>query len=236
VCTSNVSINLDFRDQDQWKPLIVDRSFINWLVKSPNEQDVTRSRQISNTLILKIEELWKVTPDASFEDLDKPGVDEEPQHVLLRYEDGYQYESIFRPLIRLEADYDKKLKESQTYENIDVRWDVGLNKRIIAYFVLPLGTDSDLRLMQGDELKLKYIGDLHRPWTGEGNIIKVPDNYGEEIGIELKLRSSHNAPTDCINNFIVEFVWKSTSFDRMMAALNKFAVDGKAVSTYIYHR
>ena len=47
------------------------------------------------------------------EDLEKPGVDEETQHVLLRYEDAYQYQNIFGPLVKLEADYDKKLKESQ---------------------------------------------------------------------------------------------------------------------------
>lgn len=52
-------------------------------------------------------------PCASLEDLEKPGVDEEPQHVLLRYEDAYQYQNIFGPLVKLEADYDKKLKESQ---------------------------------------------------------------------------------------------------------------------------
>lgn len=52
-------------------------------------------------------------PSATLEDLEKPGVDEEPQHVLLRYEDAYQYQNIFGPLVKLEADYDKKLKESQ---------------------------------------------------------------------------------------------------------------------------
>ncbi|XP_021948594.1 regulator of nonsense transcripts 1 [Folsomia candida] len=223
-------------DQDQWKPLIVDRCFINWLVKTPSEKDSSRSRQITSGQILKLEELWKINPDATFEDLEKPGTDEEPQHVLLRYEDGFQYESVFRPLIKLEADYDKKLKESQTHENVDIRWDVGLNKRIIAYFVLPTGGDSDLRLMQGDELKIKYLGSQHKPWSGEGNVIKVPDNYGEEIGIELKLRFCNQAPTEISNNFAVEFVWKSTSFDRMLAALNKFAVDEKAVSSFIYHR
>lgn len=177
-----------------------------------------------------------MNPESTFQDLEKPGVDEEPQHVLLRYEDGFQYESVFRPLIKLEAEYDRRLKESQAHQNIDIRWDVGLNKRIIAYFVLPTGGDSDLRLMQGDELKIRYTGTLRKPWEGEGNVIKVPDNFGEEIGIELKLRSSHLAPTECLSNFAVEFVWKSTSFDRMLAALNKFAVDDKAVSSFIYHR
>lgn len=55
-------------------------------------------------------------PSATLEDLEKPGVDEEPQHVLLRYEDAYQYQNIFGPLVKLEADYDKKLKESQVPE------------------------------------------------------------------------------------------------------------------------
>lgn len=30
-----------------------------------------------------------------------------------RYEDAYQYQNIFGPLVMMEADYDKKLKESQ---------------------------------------------------------------------------------------------------------------------------
>lgn len=36
----------------------------------------------------------------------------------------------------MEADYDKKLKESQTQDNIEVRWDIGLNKKIISYFTI----------------------------------------------------------------------------------------------------
>ena len=56
---------------------------------------------------------WQDNPSATLEDLEKPGVDEEPQQVLLRYEDAYQYQNIFGPLVKLEADYDKKLKESQ---------------------------------------------------------------------------------------------------------------------------
>jgi len=41
--------------------------------------------------------------------------------VMLRYEDAYQYQNIFGPLVKLEADYDRKLKESQTQDNIVVR-------------------------------------------------------------------------------------------------------------------
>lgn len=38
--------------------------------------------------------------------------------------------------MKLEADYDKRLKESQTQDNITVRWEVLLNKKVVAYFNL----------------------------------------------------------------------------------------------------
>ncbi|XP_066596028.1 regulator of nonsense transcripts 1 [Prorops nasuta] len=232
-CAAQSSLKDMNWDQEQWKPLIEDRSFLAWLVKIPSEQEQLRARQISAQQINKLEELWRENVDATFQDLEKPGVDEEPQQVLLRYEDGYQYQNIFGPLVKLEADYDKRLKESQTQENIEVRWDVGLNKKTIAYFMLAK-TDGDMKLMHGDELRLRYLGELHKPWSGIGHVIKIPDNYGEEVGIELKNNSG--APTECISNFVVDFIWKSTSFDRMQLALRKFAVDDTSVSAYIYHR
>ena len=53
------------------------------------------------------------------------------------YEDAYQYQNIFGPLVKLEADYDKALKESQTQDNIEVRWDMTLSKKRVAYFKFP---------------------------------------------------------------------------------------------------
>ncbi|XP_028967713.1 regulator of nonsense transcripts 1 [Galendromus occidentalis] len=227
-------------DPEQWKPLIHDRSFLTWLVKAPSDDEQRRARQITAQQMGKLEELWKENVDATFQDLERPGVDEEPQQVLLRYEDGYQYQNIFGPLVKMEADYDKKLKESQTQEDISVRWDMGLNKKAIAYFAIAR-SDTDMRLMHGDELRLRYLGDLflptgelHKPWTGVGHVIKIPDNYSEEVGIEMKTNAG--IPSECTHNFVVDFVWKSTSFDRMQAALRKFAVDEASVSAYIYHR
>ena len=75
--------------------------------------------------------------------------------VTLRYEDGYNYQNVFGPLVKLESDYDKKVKESQTQENIDVRWHMGLNKKTIAYFNLAKN-DNDLRLMHGKQLMQGY--------------------------------------------------------------------------------
>ena len=64
--------------------------------------------------------------------------------LCLRYDDAYQYQNIFGPLVKLEADYDRKAKELQTQENVAVRWDVGLNKKRIAYFTMQKANDGEL--------------------------------------------------------------------------------------------
>lgn len=58
----------------------------------PSEQEQLRARQVSAQQINKLEELWRANPEAVVEDLQKPGVDDEPNSVLLRYEDAYQYQ------------------------------------------------------------------------------------------------------------------------------------------------
>jgi len=67
-----------------WSPLIDDRSFLSWLVKPPSEQEQLRARQISFAQINKLEDLWRDNANATLDDLEKPGVDDEPQPVLLR--------------------------------------------------------------------------------------------------------------------------------------------------------
>jgi regulator of nonsense transcripts 1 len=42
-----------------------------------------------------VEELWKANPEAVLEDLEKPGVDDEPQTVALKYEDAYQVSFVY---------------------------------------------------------------------------------------------------------------------------------------------
>ena len=135
-----------------------------------------RSRQISFAQINRLEDLWRENANATLEDLEKPGVDDEPQPILLRYEDAYQYQNIFGPLVKIEADYDKRLKESQTQTDISVRWDLGLNHKRVAWFNLPKLESGEVRLAVGDELRLRYSGDLHKPWEGVGHVIKIPNS------------------------------------------------------------
>lgn len=51
----------------------------------------------------------------------------------------------------MEADYDKAVKECQARNNITVRWDKAMNKKVLAHLIFPRD-DSDLRLMIGEPL------------------------------------------------------------------------------------
>eukprot|EP01116_Phalansterium_solitarium_P018155 TRINITY_DN470_c1_g1_i1.p1 TRINITY_DN470_c1_g1~~TRINITY_DN470_c1_g1_i1.p1 ORF type:complete len:1056 (-),score=297.03 TRINITY_DN470_c1_g1_i1:420-3587(-) len=215
----------------QWQPLIDDRSFLPWLVKLPTDADQLRARSCTASQINRLEEVWKSEPQATLDDLDKPGVDDEPQPVLLRYEDAYQYQNIFGPVLKLEAEYDKRLKEALTQDGVTVRWDMGLNKKRVAHFLFPKA-DNELRLVPGDELRLRYNGDAARPrWESIGHVIRLQN---EEISLEL--RSNAGVPVELSSGFSVDFVWKATSFERMQAALRTFAVDETSLSGYLYHR
>jgi regulator of nonsense transcripts 1 len=164
-------------DLTQWLPLIQDRSFLPWLVTVPSEQEQMRARQISKQQIIKLEEVWKDDNNATLADLEKPGVDQEPDPVLMEYEDAQQYQSIFSPLLKLEAEYDRKMRESQSQDDIIVHWTVGMNTKLIASFKMPRLDWGDLRLAPGDELLLRYAGELHAFWERKGHVIKVPDSF-----------------------------------------------------------
>jgi regulator of nonsense transcripts 1 len=226
-------------DLGQWMPLIEDRAFLPWLVKVPSEQEQLRARQINAGQINKLEELWKENPEATLEDLERQNAEgeEEGMAVLLKYDDGYHYQNVLAPLVKMEADYDKKMKEQQTQEGVSVTWDIGLSKRKVATF--KFGRDEqDSGLTIGDELRLKLDGftaRLHgvnggKPWEGVGNVLRMADG---EVALEMR---DPRCPTEVTEGYAIEFVWKSVSFDRMQGALKTFAVDDTSVSGYLYHK
>ncbi|OXC81895.1 ATP-dependent helicase [Cryptococcus neoformans AD1-7a] len=241
-------------DTSQWSAIIDDRQFLSWLVKVPSEAEQLRARQISLAQISKLEELWRENPNAKLEDAEAQSGEEEMQPILLKYEDAYQYQNILGPLVKVEADYDKRMKESQTENDITIRWDMGLNQKRLAWFCMPKLESGEVRLAVGDELKLKFAGTTSSVgikglqafnkagwgssgdavWEGVGSVVKIPNNASDEICLEL--RRNDGVPFDCTHGFSVDFIWKSTSFDRMQAAMKTFAIDEKSVSGYIYHK
>eukprot|EP00529_Nitzschia_sp_RCC80_P005463 CAMPEP_0113504498 /NCGR_PEP_ID=MMETSP0014_2-20120614/34747_1 /TAXON_ID=2857 /ORGANISM="Nitzschia sp." /LENGTH=1043 /DNA_ID=CAMNT_0000399611 /DNA_START=152 /DNA_END=3283 /DNA_ORIENTATION=- /assembly_acc=CAM_ASM_000159 len=238
VCVETVPALKDMDwELSQWHPLIQDRKFLPWLVKVPSDKLMLRARNISQAQMTKLEDLWKSDPDAGFADLDRPDIleDEEMQPTLLQYEDGYHYQNVVAPLVKIEADYDRQMKESLTEGSISVRWDKSLSGKNIATFMFHRLAVEQSRIMPGDELRLK-LGDgaaylYGKPWEGVGYVKSIID--GE---VELELRSSGNVPDQINDDYVVEYIWKSVSYDRMQNALKTFAIDDTSVTGYIYHK
>lgn len=211
--------------------------------------------------------MWKTEPDAVFADLDRPdAIDEtELSPTLLHYEDGYHYQNVLAPLVKMEADYDKQMKESLAEESISVRWEKSLTGRNIATFTFSGRHSAELsRVVVGDELRIK-LGTgaefLHgSPWEGVGYIKNIIDG---EVELELKpsvaagghkgsgggrrhgkkggggdgnAKARQKVPEQITDDYIVSFIWKATSFDRMQNALKTFAIDDTSVTGYIYHK
>jgi regulator of nonsense transcripts 1 len=223
-------------DVTQWQPLIEDRAFVPWLVRIPTEQEEMRAKQISNNQISKLEDAWRTNPRATLFEVEMPGVEEEIIPMLLSYEDGYNYQNIIAPLINLEAEADRQAKESRRFENISVRWDVGIGKKKIAVFKCTAGEDTGGAVVVGDELKLKLDDTSKRlnnniAYEGSGHVLAVHD--GE---VSLVMKSHVDVPSTITDGYIVEFVWKPTTYDRMQNALKTFAVDDMSLSGYLYHR
>ncbi|CAH8460016.1 unnamed protein product [Heterobilharzia americana] len=222
-------------DPTQWQPIIQGRQFLAWLVKVPTDEQQAKARQISAQQINRLEEMWKENPQAAVEDLEKPGADKEVNPVLLRYEHSRQYREVFIPLVQLEADYDKKIKESLKLENVSVRWETALNKRRMAYFRIPGANEGpELRIMHGDELIMRQFNSANDYLVGIGHVIKVPDSFSDEVCLEMKQVS--DTPLESVT-YKIEFKWKSTPFDRMKMAILAVTDEQRGLlPPYIFYR
>ena len=62
-----------------------------------------------------------------------------------------------------------------------------------------------------------------------------PDGTLLVLQIALEMRHSDDIPVDTHAGYTLDFVWRSTSFDRMQSKMKSFAVDDSSVSGYLYH-
>lgn len=104
--------------------------------------------------------------------------------------------------MKIEADYDKRMKESQTENDITIRWDMGLNQKRLAWFSMPKLESGEVRLAVGDELRLKFVGATgtglggmkglqalskggwgnglgDNGWEGIGGVVKIPNSTSD---------------------------------------------------------
>lgn len=71
-------------------------------------------------------------------------------------------------------------------------------------------------------------------WKTNGQVLDINEN---EIQLELdSTEKDIDAPTDVLCGFTIDFVWKSTSYDRCLKALNTYCIDDRCITTYLYHR
>ena len=164
--------------------------------------------------IAKLEELWRENPEAKLEDAEAQSGEEEMQSIMLRYvyafgitckltwtryEDAYQYQNILGPLVKIEADFDKKMKESQTENDINIRWDMGLNQKRLAWFSMPKLESGEVRLAVGDELRIKFVGSTGTGLGGMKGLQTLSKNWGnlggsdsgwEGVGSVIKIPNS----------------------------------------------
>ncbi len=215
-------------DLTAWMPLIASRSLLKWIVAAPSECDEGRARNVSPDAILKLELLRKSRPHARLCDLETALLSKEAlSETLSRYDSALHFQSIMAPLIAAEAEEDRLNKEAQRQENVTIRWGVALNLKRVAYFHLTLNSYSDFRISTGDEVLM-----THQPskWSATGIIVRGPTNIGDELVVEF---APHTKVHSDITSCSVEFVWKSISYDRMCAALRRFATDETCIDPAI---
>lgn len=236
---ANTSSNKDMSwDLSRWQPLIEERTFLPWLVAVPTDAEQLRARHLSPSTMTMLEDTWKENPNASVAEVHSINVEDEPEPVQLRYASADHYERTFVPLVKMESEYDKKLKEAQSEDDLKVVWETGrLNNKPLVSFQLRKIESGDVKLAVGDEMRLRYRGELHEPWEGVGYVIKIPNNQSEEVKLELRRTGDDKPPpTDCTVNFSADYVWKATSYDRMQHALATFKKEEQSVSGYIFHK
>eukprot|EP00485_Elphidium_margaritaceum_P013219 CAMPEP_0202686102 /NCGR_PEP_ID=MMETSP1385-20130828/1897_1 /ASSEMBLY_ACC=CAM_ASM_000861 /TAXON_ID=933848 /ORGANISM="Elphidium margaritaceum" /LENGTH=1530 /DNA_ID=CAMNT_0049340613 /DNA_START=46 /DNA_END=4638 /DNA_ORIENTATION=- len=276
-------------DGNNWQPLIKDRELLDWLVQNPTQNELSRCRQISTEQMNGLEELWKTNPHAknggangavngagaggaggTLTDIDKIDSmisNDQVDHVLITYEDAQHFQRIYAPLVTLEGDYDKRMKESQSLEGVEIRWDFNsLGKKRLIHFrkgsyrnqtdLLSLatlatgnGVDDDgganrsqsnrsdggeFRVVPGDELLIQHA---KSGWQCNGTVSSVADDdNNDDITIELRTNTEQgSAPNTEALGYRIEFVWKSTSFDRQQFAMRTLIADDYSVTAYLYH-
>ncbi|PVH14378.1 uncharacterized protein CXQ87_002511 [Candidozyma duobushaemuli] len=229
-CAQSRDINWE---TNEWQALISDRQLLPWVAEVPEAV-----RKVSHDQITKLEAQWRVNRDATIEDIDRVDAEaDELMPVLLRYQDAYQYQNAFAPLVEAEAICDKNLKESQALEHISVTWSTSHNNNTVASFALSTHEKSNLVVAVGDEIILHHHdgGFTEDTWSGKGFIVSLPSARSEEFSLEL-LPGNPEAPVHATTGFTAEFVWKGTSYSRMQKALRVFATEEESVSSFIYHK
>ena len=86
-----------------WLALIDNRYLLPWVALTEiTPEDEVKRIDVTPQQIAKLEAQWRLNRDATINDLEKAEkVEEEVLPTLLRYNDGFQYQRLFAPLVNL---------------------------------------------------------------------------------------------------------------------------------------
>ena len=239
-CLTKWKIDDTYFDKTKWAPLINEKKLLDWIVKEPKSDSELRIVQRVNIRKMsKFEEKWEKEKLLSSQEKPKFLINF-LKSVKLCYKDGQDYLEIFEPLISAEEEYDRKLKETQKKIDINIKFYKG-GKKVIAKFKYPR-EDNEIKLVPGDELKITLPTNATMSYKGLVTEIGLDDEISMELeqfkpGNNSKKNTSNYDPSLLQNGkYNIEFVWKGTSFKRMLDGLFAFVNDESSVSNYIYSK
>ena len=159
-------------------------------IKVPSEKEQMEAGQVtaarrqgSKTFGGKIQMLqWKISKHDGQQD-------DGPESSTRKIRGCTRVPKYYGPLVKLEADEDKKMKEAQTQANVSINWEKSISSKYIARFHFKdiYGhISTDFRLGKGDELRVKLsavCSGTGKPWEGTGYVIGIRDDG--EVSMEL---------------------------------------------------
>ena len=224
-CLTTCKVEDNFFDKTKWVPLISGKIILDWIVPEPsNDVEKHLCQRVNIRNMSKLEDKWE--KDKLLASQEKPKfLGNYLKAVKLSYNDGQDYLDTFEPLISAEEEYDRKLKETQKKTNIKTKF-YKSGRKIVAKFVYPR-EDNEIKLVAGDELK---ITDPITKKSYRGFVVEI--ELDDEVHLELE--KCDKVLADGI--FTIEFVWKGTSFKRMLDGLYTFVNVESSVSNYIYSK
>ena len=239
-CLTKWKIDDTYFDKTKWVSLINEKKLLDWIVKEPKSDSELRIVQRVNIRKMsKFEEKWE--KEKLMSNQEKPKfLTNFLKSVKLCYKDGQDYLDIFEPLISAEEEYDRKLKETQKKMDINIKFYKG-GKKVVAKFKYPR-EDNEIKLVPGDELRITSPTNKSCSYKGFIVEIELDDEISMEIdqhkpGNNSKKSTSNYDPSSLQNGkYNIEFVWKGTSFKRMLDGLFTFVNDNRSVSNYIYSK
>jgi regulator of nonsense transcripts 1 len=117
---------------DKWEPLIQQKEIVSWVARKAAKEEPRSEYSVQE--MIRLEEAWKSNPRLKCTDILKRKVVKRLRSVLLKYKSGRQYKYIFEALLTEESKTDRKIKESQTQNNMKITFSHNNGKRY-AYFL-----------------------------------------------------------------------------------------------------